>query len=122
MIRSGRAEITERSIKHCSEDGSIGGFNRTCPSGDAIIIIICSRILYSPRCAVAFSTEGVEIESEGGFICTAVYVGFGSGGRRDYIFSDGHKAYMVLKMFVTENGELAFAVFLFGSIILAKGF
>ena len=46
-------------------------------------------------------------------VYTEVHVGFGSGG---------HRAYIVLKIFVTESGELAFAVFLLGSIILAEGF
>ena len=36
---------------------------------------IVLRIPYSPRCAVAFGTEGVVIEGEGLLVFTEVYVG-----------------------------------------------
>ena len=53
------------------------------PSGAGVRKIgIDFRIPYSPRCAVAISTEGVVIEGEGCFVCTEVYVGFGSGGHK----------------------------------------
>ena len=86
--RGGRTKITERSIKHSCKNGGIGRVRITSPSRDETIII-SFLILYSPRGAVAFSTEGAVIEGEGLFICTEVYVGFGSGS---------HRAYMKLKM------------------------
>ena len=77
----GGAEITKRSVKYSSKNGCIGRVRITSPSGIRFIIDF-SRFLYSPRCAVAFSTEGVVIESEDGFICIEMHVGFGSGGHR----------------------------------------
>ena len=76
--RGGGAKITERSIKDCSENGGPGRFPISSPSRVTVI-----RIPYSPRCAVAFGTEGVVIEGEGLLVFTEVYVGFGSGGHEE---------------------------------------
>ena len=46
------------------------------------IIGCCIHIPQSPLCAVAIGTESIVIEGEGCFVCTEVYVGFGSGGHK----------------------------------------
>ena len=78
--RGGGAKITERSIKDSSENGGIGRSPISSPSRVTVIVL---RIPYSPRCAVAFGTEGVVIEGEGLLVFTEVYVGFWSGGHKE---------------------------------------
>ena len=51
------------------------------PISSPIVIVLCTP--YSPRCAVAFGTEGVVIEGEGLLVFTEVYVGFWSGGHEE---------------------------------------
>ena len=68
ICRGGGAKITERSIKDSCENGGRAE--------------IPSPSTYFPRYAVAIGTEGVVIEGEGCFVCTEVYVGFGSGGHK----------------------------------------
>ena len=78
--RGGGPKITERSIKDSSENGGIRRFPISSPSWGTVIVL---RIPYSPRCAVAFGTEGVVIEGEGLLVFTEVYVGFWSGGHKE---------------------------------------
>ena len=80
----GGAEITKRSIKYSSGDGSIGIILCASPSRDETIIITF-LILYSPRCAGAIRAENVVIKSEGCLVCTEVHICFGSGGHRAYM-------------------------------------
>jgi len=72
----------ERSIKDSGENSGIGRVPITSPSGEGGKEGDPPPIPYSPRCSIAISTEGVVIEGEGCFVCTEVYVGFGSGGHK----------------------------------------
>ena len=107
MSRGGGAKTTERSIKCCCENGCVGRFKSARSSG---MILIRSFFLYSPRCALSRRSKGVVIESENGFICTEVYVGFGSGDHRAKGCVGGE----------TLGGGLF--ILLFGRIILAERF
>ena len=74
----------ERSIKDSCENRRVPKTSQervplTSPSGEGGKAL---PIPYSPRFAIAIGTEGVVIEGEGCFVCTAVYVGFGSGGHK----------------------------------------
>ena len=74
----------ERSIKDSCENRRVPITSQeraplTSPSGEEGRGL---TIPYSPRFAIAIGTEGVVIEGEGCFVCTAVYVGFGSGGHK----------------------------------------
>ena len=46
-------------------------------------ISIVFPIPYSTLYALAIGTEGIVIEGEGCFVCTEVYVGFGSGSHKE---------------------------------------
>ena len=78
FCRGGGAKITERSIKDSSENGGTVRAMITSPGG-----VVVKDIQIFPLCAVAIGTEGIVIEGEGCFVCTEVYVGFGSGGHKE---------------------------------------
>ena len=76
----------KRSIKDSGENSGTGRVPITSPSGEGGKEGDPPPIPYfpySPRFAVAIGTEGVIIEGEGCFVCTEVYVGFGSGGHKE---------------------------------------
>ena len=80
--RGGGAKITERSIKDSSKNSGTARVSMTSPSGAGEKERAGFLITYSPRCAVSIGPEGVVIEGEGCFVCSEVYVGFGSGGHK----------------------------------------
>ena len=83
FCRGGGAKITERSIKDSSVSEGMGGVPIISQRGGGIVIVFPILIPYFPRYAVAIGTEGIVIEGEFFFVCTEMYVGFGSGDHKE---------------------------------------